>query len=291
MNLGVMAPERLGTVALHDGRGLGWAEWGPETGTPVLLCPGAATSRWLGFGAHVLERLGLRLVSVDRPGLGASSPQPGRRLHDWATDVAHLAEARRLEGLLAVGFSQGAPFALACAAADVVRGVALVSGGDELAHPAFQGRLAPGVAELVALTAQEPERAEVSFSGLDARRMWDLVVGMSGEADRALYTTPGFAAAYQRALDEGFSQGAAGYARDTVLAMSPWSFAPERLRVPVDLWYGALDTSPVHSPDLGETLARRIPSARHHVLPQVGGALPWTHGESILGALLARVSG
>ena len=81
---GVSPPDRLGTTTLPDGRRLGWSEWGPPGGTPVLLCPGAATSRRLGFGGEVLDDLDVRLVSVDRPGLG------GR------TRRGHLPAAERL---------------------------------------------------------------------------------------------------------------------------------------------------------------------------------------------------
>lgn len=281
-------PERQGTTGLPDGRVLGWSEWGPLTGRPVLLCPGAATSRWLGFGSAVLEKTGVRLISVDRPGLGASTPMPQRSLLDWATDIRHFSVARALNGLRAVGFSQGAPFALACAATQGVEAVALVSGGDELAHPAVRALLHPDVAKLVDLTATEPAQAEAFFAGMSAQMMWNMVIGMSHEADRAVYTEPRFSEAYRRALDEAFSQGTAGYARDTVLAMSRWPFELGALTVPVDLWYGALDTSTVHSPDHGQTLAARIPTARRHVKPDAGGALLWTHAERILTSLLAR---
>ena len=110
---GVAPPDRLGTTVLPDGRRLGWSEWGPADGRPVLLCPGAATSRSLGFGSHVLDGLGVRLVSADRPGLGVSAPAPARDLSSWADDVAALVCDRELDRPAAVGYSQGAPFALA----------------------------------------------------------------------------------------------------------------------------------------------------------------------------------
>ncbi|MEU7000080.1 alpha/beta fold hydrolase [Nonomuraea sp. NPDC046570] len=88
---------------------------GAPDGIPVLLCPGAATSRRLGFGTDVVDALGLRLVSVDRPGLGASAPAPGRTFADFAADIRHLAGLRGLGSPAVVGNSQGAPFALACA--------------------------------------------------------------------------------------------------------------------------------------------------------------------------------
>ncbi|HEX8702732.1 MAG TPA: alpha/beta hydrolase [Myxococcaceae bacterium] len=288
MDIQVQDPERTGTTRLPDGRLLGWAEWGPSSGTPVLFCPGAGASRWLGFGAGILERLGVRLISLDRPGLGASTPFPGRGLRDWATDVRHFIIARWLEGALAVGFSQGTPFTLACAEAGLVKAVAIVAGTDELAFPGLRERLHPEVAKLVDLVASEPARAEAFFAGMSAQMMWDMVMHMSSDADRAVFSQPRFAAAYRRALDEGFAQGSASYAWDTILANRRWPFDPGAIGVPVDLWYGGLDTSPVHSPDFGELLSQRIPTASHRLLPQAGSALLWTHSEDILVSLLAR---
>ena len=91
------------------------------------------------------------------------------------------------------------------------------------------------------------------------------------------------------ALEEAFAQGPDGYARDTLLAMSPWPLDVSSIEVPVDLWYGARDMSPVHSPDHGATLARRIPGARRHVLDEAGGALLWTHGAAVLRSLVERM--
>lgn len=289
MLMPIADPSRLGTTPLPDGRALGWAEWGPISGFPVLLCPGAATSRFLGFGASALSSLGVRLISVDRPGLGASTPAPGRRLSDWAADIDRFAAAREIDALAVVGYSQGAPFALACAASRVVVGVAIVAGTDELANPALRNRLAPEVARLVDLVAADPAGAEAFFAGMNADMLWSMILSMSAEADRAAYEEPNFAESFRRALAEGFSQGSSGYARDTVLSMAPWTFDPGAISVPVELWYGALDTSPVHSPDDGETLARRLPTARRHVRTSAGGSILWTHGEEILRGLLARI--
>ncbi|MCP2166476.1 alpha/beta fold hydrolase [Goodfellowiella coeruleoviolacea] len=287
----VVDPARLGQTVLVDGRRLAWAEWGPGDGRPVLFCPGAATSRWLGFAGDVLDALGVRLISVDRPGLGGSDPLPGRSLLDWAADVRQLAESRELTGLAAVGLSQGAPFALACAATGVVTGAAVVSGTDELANPGFGDALHPDVRGMVAAAAADPVAAEASFAAFgSAEVMWDLIVRHSHDVDRRVYTEPVFAAAYRRALAEGFAQGPAGYARDTLLANSPWPFDPADITVAVDLWYGALDTSLSHSPDHGGLLAARLPDARRHVLPEAGGALLWTHGEQVLRDLLSGVA-
>ncbi|MEU6762610.1 alpha/beta hydrolase [Streptomyces sp. NPDC046853] len=281
-------PARLGQSRLSDGRLLGWAEWGPSDGVPVMLCPGAATSRWLGFGAGVLEALGVRLVSVDRPGLGASSPAPGRTFSAVAGDLRQLCVLRGLGRPLVVGNSQGAPFALACAEAGVASALAVVSGADEVAAPEFAATLAADPRGLVERTACDPVGAEELFAGFTADAMWGMVMAGSPECDLAVYRDPDFAAAYRRALDEGFGQGGAGYARDTVLAMSRWPLALDAITVPVDIWYGERDTS--HSPDNGARLAARIPGARRRVVPGIGGALLWTHAEPILASLLEKVT-
>jgi pimeloyl-ACP methyl ester carboxylesterase len=280
-------PERLGRSALSDGRRLAWSEWGAPDALPVLLCPGAGTSRWLGLDAAAVRDLGVRLISVDRPGLGGSDPAPDRTLSSWAADVAEFARARELERLRAVGFSQGAPFALACARAGVVEAVAVVAGTDELAAPEVRNRLLPDVQQLVALTAADAEAAREAFRGVaSAEALRQLVSATSSDVDRVVYDEPAFAAAFRRALDEAFVQGVDGYLTDTLLAMARWPFDPGAITVRVDLWYGRLDASPVHSPDHGTTLHRRIPGSRHHLLDDEGAALLWTRTGEVLGSLL-----
>lgn len=290
MAYGITAPDRIGSTRLAGGRRLGWAEWGPPDGVPVLFCPGAATGRTFGFGAGQLG--GARLISVDRPGLGASDPAPGRTLTGTATDLAGLCAARGLDGVHVIGFSQGAPFALACAAAGWPVAVAVVAGTDELARAAEltgADALTPEVAAMVEAVRADPEQAERVFAGWgDADGLWQRIVAMSGDRDRAVYTDPGFARAYRAAMADAFLQGPDGYARDTVLASARWPFDPGSIRVPVHVWYGTEDTSPVHSPDLGATLSARIPGARRHLVPDAGGALLWTHAGQILDTLLSR---
>lgn len=279
------APARRGEVDVASGRKLAWSEWGAPDGVPVLFSPGAATSGLLGLAAGVVERAGARLVAVDRPGLGRSDPAPGRTLLDTAADFGALASALHLERPAIIGFSQGAPFALACGAAGFVSAVALVSGTDELAGPGLRASLPPEARQLVELAASDPAAAEAMFRGMTAAMVKDMVGG-SPAVDRAVYLAPAFAEVFAAALDEGFAQGADGYARDTLLALQRWPFDPQQIRVPVQLWYGAHDTSPFHSLDHGAALADRIPGASRTVVDDAGGSVLWTHGAQILSTLL-----
>jgi pimeloyl-ACP methyl ester carboxylesterase len=55
------------------------------------------------------------VIAVDRPGIGGSDPQPGRRVLDWPTDVAELADSLGLERFAVLGVSFGGPYVRACA--------------------------------------------------------------------------------------------------------------------------------------------------------------------------------
>lgn len=139
---------------------------------------------------------------------------------------------------------------------------------------------------MVHAARQDPAGFERSFARIATPDgLWRLILGMSGERDRALYSSEPFGTAYQRALREGFSQGAGGYARDLVNALGPWLVEPEHISVPVDLWYGGADTSTVHSPDFGATLATRLPHATRTLEPQEGGSILWTRARDILARL------
>jgi pimeloyl-ACP methyl ester carboxylesterase len=104
---------------------------GAPDGRPVVLMHGTPGSR---SGPRprgsVLYRMGVRLVSYDRPGYGGSTRVPGRLVGDAAADVAAIADVLELESFAVIGRSGGGPHALACAALlpdRVTRSAALVS--------------------------------------------------------------------------------------------------------------------------------------------------------------------
>lgn len=281
-------PLRQDHIVLRDGRHLAWSEWGPVHGRPVLFCTGAGMSGSLGFAQASLAALGARLVSIDRPGLGCSDDDPKGTLATWADDVAELVRQLELQDAVAVGFSQGSPFALQLASVELVRAVAVVAGQDDFAHvPTFE-KLAPQVTGMINTLRQDPKAFIQNIKQANPEWLWSMIMSMSSQQDQLMFGEEAFAMAYRRSLEEGFSQGSAGYVRDVVNTWSPWYFRLEALPSPIDIWYGRLDTSPVHSPDFGETMATRIPSSRLFIKQTEGSSLLWTRGEEILRELLAR---
>lgn len=86
------------TLLLPDGRRLGYAQYGAQTGRAVLYLHGHPGSRLEGAHLHDLGlKLGARIIAPDRPGVGWSSPHPGRTLLDHPKDLEHLADHLKLE--------------------------------------------------------------------------------------------------------------------------------------------------------------------------------------------------
>jgi pimeloyl-ACP methyl ester carboxylesterase len=86
------------TLTLPDGRKLGYAQYGSLTGRAVLYQHGFPGSRLEAAQHHdICMELGLRMIAIDRPGYGWSSPHPGGKLLDWPKDLEVLTEHLGLE--------------------------------------------------------------------------------------------------------------------------------------------------------------------------------------------------
>ncbi len=279
--------ERRNTLIRPGNRKLAWAEWGPVDGRPVLFFTGAGMGASLGFGLEHLDSLRIRLIVPDRPGLGHSGPDPEKSLLSLSEDMSALLDELGAERIPALGFSQGAVFAFAFAMTGRISRLAVVAGQDDLGRGEFAGMLPQEVRSMVETAASDPEGFTAFLEGFaDAEGLYDLVLGMSSDADREIYSTDPVGPAYKAALAEGFAQGNTGYVRDTLLALGPWPFDVAEMPVPVTLWYGEKDTSPVHSPDFGLSLSRRLPQSRRVVDPDCGSAILWRRADEILTDLL-----
>ena len=83
---------------------------------PVLFFHGFVCSRLqCPPDGTIAASVGVRLIAVDRPGIGLSDRAPGRRLLDWGTDIKMLAEVLDLPRFALLGWSAGGPHALVCA--------------------------------------------------------------------------------------------------------------------------------------------------------------------------------
>ena len=111
-------PQLLETVNLSDGRSMSFASFGDPAGKPVFYFHGFPGSRFEPQSNHEeYLKAGIRLLALDRPGVGQSSRKSKRKLLDWPNDVVEVAKILNLKKFSVLGVSGGGPYALACARA------------------------------------------------------------------------------------------------------------------------------------------------------------------------------
>jgi pimeloyl-ACP methyl ester carboxylesterase len=285
-------------LQLDDGRTLAVAEWGDPDGTPVLLLHGQPGSRLVAPDPATTEALGVRLVTFDRPGYGGSDPMPGRTMADGGGDVGEVATRLGLQAIHVVGWSSGGPFALAAAARlpELVRSVALVASNappDDL--PTSEWSASPeGLAVAEAARAGDPTArdralarlqwfADTPTGFLDRQAANDAVTG-AADPDARLRARPEVFAALRAHWVEAGHTGAAGFADDWLAWLRPWGFDLEEIDTPIDIWWGEEDplTSRLHT----DALAKRLPKARVHIVPDAGHSITFSAWREILALLL-----
>jgi pimeloyl-ACP methyl ester carboxylesterase len=286
-------------VILPDRRVLAYSSHGPGSGYPVLYFHGTPASKhnwYLGHDAHLLEELDLRVLALDRPGLGGSSPHGGRDLLDWADDVEAFADALGLDRFALVGYSGGAPFAFAVALrlpervsqTTIVSGMTDMSDQSSAAHP-------PGPnSAVLRLGATVPFASRMFYRLLGSAARYlpgpfmRQFLAALPESDRAVALQPRVQADFLTMMHETFAQGPAGAQRDSAIVASPWPFELGAIAGPTRLWHGADDRNvPVGMLD---ALTAQLPHAQLVVSPGEGH-LSLVHREirRILSALASDV--
>ncbi|GAA0390257.1 alpha/beta hydrolase [Microbispora corallina] len=257
-------------VRSRDGRTLAVEERGEPEGHPIFLLHGTPGSR-VGPSprAAVLYRLGVRLITYDRPGYGLSDRLPGRTVADVARDVADVADALGVESFAVIGRSGGAPHALACAAllpTRTTRVAALVPLAplDAEGLDWFEGMSVSNVTEYTAaangqgavleLLAPTADRVRA-----DPTRMVPALDEELPEPDRRVMADYGIRRMLAMNFAEALRYSPAGWVDDALAFCRPWGFDPGLITRPTLLWHGDEDVfSPAeHSRWLGE----RIPGA------------------------------
>jgi pimeloyl-ACP methyl ester carboxylesterase len=291
---GWFSPLHEKSLRLPDGRGLGWAEYGLETGRPLLYCHGCPGSRReAGFAAAAAERLGLRLLAVDRPGYGKSTGLPDRTLQSCAEDLAWLAARLGLENILILGVSGGGPFAAATARrlAERAEALGLVCPVGPLTGPGSPAGLPLrwSLLRLIRprgllwrwLAAFLARRAESS-----PERVLHWVGRRLGPADRQLLADPGVRPLLVSSLAEALSRKGRGLVPDLQALAGPWGFDPAELTCPVRIWHGLDDR--IVPPAFSRALASRMATAGAVFLAGEGHfSLPILQAETILRDLAA----
>ena len=132
---------------------------GDLDGRPALFFHGTPGSRLFIPPEEVSQQAHAWVVTVDRPGYGLSDAvPPDGTIAAVAQDILSVVTEEVGAPLAVVGFSGGAPYALACGALapDVVTGVAVVSGDAPPRLPPEPSELSASEIELVQRIRRDP---------------------------------------------------------------------------------------------------------------------------------------
>ena len=288
----------IDAVVAPDGRRLSVEQAGDLSGMPIFLLHGTPGCRLSPRPrAAVLYRLGVRLITFDRPGYGGSDRLPNRRVADAAIDVAAIADAYGIERFAVIGRSGGSPHALACAALLRDRttcAAALVS----LAPPDareldwFMGMGQSNIREFVSaaanrnLVAQRLTTLADQIRADPARLVSGLQADLTGP-DRKIIADIGVRSMLLASYAEALRLSPYGWIDDILALCAPWKFSLAAIRAPVLIWHGEDDRfSPVsHARWLAKTIPNStmiVQSGAAHfgALDILPDALQWLVGES-----------
>ncbi|MCA2229577.1 alpha/beta fold hydrolase [Nonomuraea aurantiaca] len=257
-------------VTLKDGRTLAVEEWGDPDGIPVFYVCGSPMSRLARYpDVRLFSQLGVRLLTYDRPGLGYSTPKPGRRIIDGANDIKAIIDALGLDRVPIFGVSGGGPHALAMAALfpDRISKIATMASpaprdakGLEWTDGMGDGNRASAIA-----AARGRDALEAHITSLRS----STVPALLPRNDQEVVSRPEVSEMLGIAFTEAVRPGLAGWIDDAYALFGlPWGFDPATIIRPPRIWHGGSDA--VVPVTHGRWLAARIPNATFILEPDAG---------------------
>jgi len=271
-------------VRLADGRDMAVYQTtaAPDGARTVVLCHPAPGSGRLDPDPAKTAARSVRLLSVDRPGYGGSSPLPPGTWSTPARAAADLAAILDELGVPAVGvagWGAGGRVALALAAlrpglVDRLVLAATPRPGEPVCWPGLPATILDG------LDAGDAEGARAVLAGRlaavvpeDPASEAALELLGRSDADSVVLAMPGVRDRLAGLLTAAFAQGAAGLAADLAghhLPDDP-GFTPDQVTVKTLLIYGNKD--PVTPHRHGTWWQRNLPQARIEISPGYGHLL------------------
>ena len=248
----VKRPALEGSVAVRDDRRLGFAEYGNPHGRAVVWMHGTpGAHRQIPIEARVYaEDANLRLIGLDRPGIGSSTPHLYDNIGDWVEDLRLLLDTLGISHTAMIGLSGGGPYALAAGAlaTDRVTSVGVLGGVPPTVGPdAIRG----GILELAVRLAPVLRRVRIPLSVVLTQVIrgvrplagsgLDLYAAVQPQGDKRLLARPEFRAMFLDDLLHGARFQTLAPLNDLLLFARDWGFALADVTVPVHWWHGDAD--------------------------------------------------
>ena len=267
------------SIRLSDGRNMGITSVGRDDGFPIFHFHGSGSSRLevklLAEQAYEEE---VRLIGLDRPGIGLSDPKTGYRLLDWPDDVVEVADQLGIERFAVEGLSAGGPYSLACAY-KIPRRLTACGLISTVSPPDLMRKAGTGSMRVMWwIGAHAPHlmlyyaRLVQRMTGSDEASIEKYLVRYAsrlGEADKRLLSDPEIRRSISQAMAESFRQGADGNLEVVLAEGGPWGFLLEQVKFEkLFLWHGEQDKiMPIATARL---LARMLPHCTATFYPDEG---------------------
>ena len=283
-------------VQLSDGSHLAYDEYGDPQGRPVIFCHGWPSSRSMAqLTDDAAKRLGIRIISPDRPGINGSSFVSERSLLHWPEVLQKFVTHLSIEKFRMLAISGGAPYAYVAAwkLPEQVEAIAIASGVPPIAELRDHTGLFWLHRRMLALQGRDPELLRRLFRVARPFAAMQMSLRCRPFLRFFLQRMDAEALRDRRAFESCFESSRAAWAAsvdgviaDAEIYAKPWGFSLEEIRVPVHLWHGRKDrTFAFH---LVEELAKRFRNCRLHVVENAGHySLPIRNIEQILTDLIA----
>ena len=240
-------------IQLPNGRMLAYNEYGASNGKPLFYFHGSPSSRLeaeLFLSDETLRQLGVRLIAVDRPGMGLSDFQPNRRMLDWSQDAIALADHLNIERFPILAYSLGGPYAMACGHAipERLTKVGIVSGAALFTDPELVKNVNEGTRRFLNLPRENPfaSRLFLGMMKFMLRVAPNKFVAQANsllpKPDRVIIATnPAFQNGFIRMAREALRQGTRGAFHESLLTITEYGFRLQDVQMPILLWHGEAD--------------------------------------------------
>lgn len=279
-------------IRLRNGRWLAYGEYGDPEGKPIFYFHGLFGSR---LERHpdesIATSLGVRIITIDRPGCGLSDFKPGRKLLDWPDDVAELANTLKIDKFAIVGVSGGGPYVLACAfkIPHCLTAAALISSVAPFDLPrATDGMMWPQHM-LFSLAGHAPWLLGLPIWSMGfllrhyPEQYLKQMTTLMPKYDQVVLSQPKVRAMLIEDFAEAFRAGPWGCIWETIMLVRPWGFRLEDIIMKIHLWQGDKD---VNVPlQMGQYMASAIPNCHPTFCPNEGHLLFFNCWQEILAVL------
>ena len=295
MAVAIARPKLEGTIAVGEDRQIGFAEFGDPQGRAIFWLHGTpGARRQIPTEARVFaERENVRLIGIDRPGIGSSTSHQYETVFAFADDMRTIADVLGIDKMAIVGLSGGGPYTLACGAAmpdrvvvaGVLGGVAPAKGPEAIAGGLMA--LGPRVAPLLQVAGAPIGLAASLLIRLIrpvASPVADLYGLVSPPADRRLLARPEVKAMFLDDLLNGSRKQLAAPFADVVVFSREWGFHIDQVKVPVRWWHG--DHDHIVPFAHGQHVVARLPDAELYHLPGESHLAGLGRGEEILRTMI-----